>query len=146
MSDPQPAAGKLGLEAKLYYGGAGSTATTELTNVKDLTLNLQAGEADITTRGAAGWKVSLAALKEGSLEFTMVWDPSDAGFAAISNAFFSGEAIALAALDGEGGSGLDADFMITQFNRSEPLEDAITVSVTAKPTIDKVAKRKPAWI
>jgi len=33
---------KLGMDAKAYYGEAGTTATTELTNIKDLTLNHRA--------------------------------------------------------------------------------------------------------
>ena len=38
----------LGLNAKLLRGAAGSTANTEVKNVKDLTLNLESGEADVT--------------------------------------------------------------------------------------------------
>ena len=32
---------RLGLDARLYYGPANSDAPTELTNVKDVTLNLE---------------------------------------------------------------------------------------------------------
>lgn len=42
-----------------------------------------------------------------------------------------------------GGEGLDADFSITNFTRNEPLEEAITASVTAKPTY---STRAPAWV
>jgi hypothetical protein len=65
---------KLGMEAKLYYGAAGMTATTELTNVKDVTLNLESGEADVTTRGNSGWRATVGTLKTGSVEFEMIWD------------------------------------------------------------------------
>ena len=37
----------LGLDAKLLRGAAGQTGTTEVSNVKDLTLNLESGEADV---------------------------------------------------------------------------------------------------
>ena len=134
---------KLGMEAKLCYGPAGSTATTELTNVKDVTLNLETGEADVTTRGNQGWRATVATLKNGSVEFEMLWDTADAGFTAIQQAYFSNTPIALAILDGASGSGLDADFSITNFTRNEPLEEAITVSVTAKPTY---STRAPAWV
>ena len=131
---------KLGMEAKLYYGAAGATANTELTNVKDVTLNLETGEADVTTRG---WRATVATLKNGSVEFEMIWDTSDAGFTAIREAYFNNTAIALAILDGANGEGLDADFSITNFTRNEPLEEAMTVSVTAKPTY---STRAPAWV
>lgn len=134
---------KLGMEAKAYYGAAGATATTELTNVKNLTLNLSTGEADTTTRANQGWRATAATLKEGSVEFEMLWDTSDAGFSALQAAWFAADPIALAILDGDSGSGLDADFVITNFSRNEQLEEAITVSVTAKPTY---VTRAPAWI
>ena len=44
---------KLGMEAVLKYK-VGAGAWTELKNVKDVTLNLEAGEADVTTRANAG--------------------------------------------------------------------------------------------
>ncbi len=132
---------KLGLDAKLFHGEAGNTATNEMTNVKDVTLNLESGDADITTRAAKGWRISAATLKEASLEFEMVWDTSDDGFKAVKNAFFNNTAIALFASDGDG-NGLDADFVVSSFSRSEPLEEALTVSVTCKPTL---IDRAPTW-
>ena len=95
---------KLGLDAKLFHGAAGSTASSEMKNCKDVTLNLETGEADITTRAAEGWRITAATLKDASLEFEMVWDTADAGFKAIKNAYFNNTAIALFASDGNEGS------------------------------------------
>ncbi len=134
---------KLGMNAKLYYGTAGSRATSELRNTKDVTLNLETGEADVTTRGNQGWRAKVATLKDGSVEFEMVWDTADAGFTAIQQAWFNSSPIAFCILDGENGHGLDADFVVTNFSRKEPLEEAITVSVTIKPTY---STRAPAWV
>jgi hypothetical protein len=140
---------KLGMQAKLYYktgGVATAGAWTELGNIKDLTLSLETGEADVTTRANAGWRATVGTLKEGSVEFEMVWNTGDPGFTVIKNAFFAGSAIGLAIMDGEiataGSQGLQADFSITTFSRNEALEEAITVSVTAKPTYSTVA---PTW-
>lgn len=134
---------RLGLNAKLYYGTAGAKAATELTNTKDVTLNLEKGEADVTTRASNGWRSMIGTLKDGSVEFEMNWDTEDAGFVAIKNAFFDDTAIALFVADGANGSGLDADFTVTKFTRNEPLEEALTVSVTVKPT---TLTRAPAWV
>lgn len=123
---------------KFKLGGVGSANPwTTLTNVRDLTLSVEAGEADVTTRANSGWRATLATLKEGTLEFEMVWEPGDAGFEAIKDAFLNGTVIGLAALDsgGASGEGLVADFSITNFSRAEPLEEAITVSVTAKVAV-----------
>jgi len=140
---------KLGMEAKLYRNtGTYATPTwVEMTNVKDLTLNLEAAEADVTTRGNAGWRATIAALKDGSIEFEMVWDPADAGFTAIQDAYFNNTTVEFAVMDGDvtstGTQGLRATMSITKLTRSEPLEQAITVSVTAKPTYSANA---PEWM
>jgi hypothetical protein len=137
---------KLGMEAVLKFktgGQAGGGSWTALGNVKDVTLNLETGEADVTTRANAGWRATVGTLKEASVEFEMVWDTADAGFTAIKNAFFNNAVIGLQVLDGTSGQGLQADFSITNFSRSEALEEAITVSVTAKVTYSATA---PSWI
>ena len=134
---------KLGMDCKLYYGAAGATATNELTIVREVTLNLEKGEADITTRGNAGWRATAGTLKDAGLDLELLYDPDDAGFTAIKDAYFNNTAIALAILDGAGGHGLDADFTITNFSRNEPLEEGVTVSVAAKPTHQT---RSPQWI
>ena len=76
----------LGLDAVLLRGAAGSTGSTEVKNVKDLTLNLESGEADVTTRATQGWKASIATLKEASLEFGILYDTEDADFTAFQEA------------------------------------------------------------
>jgi hypothetical protein len=140
---------KIGLEGKLFRNTATYEAPTwvEMKNVKDLTLSVEAGEADATTRGNNGWKATLATLKDGSIEFDMVWDTADAGFTAIRTAFFANTPIEFAVLDGNvataGTQGLRASMAITKFSRNEPLEEAMTVSVTAKPTY---SEHPPEWM
>ena len=129
----------LGLNCVLYRGEAGQTASTEMTNVKDVEMNLTTGEADITTRAANGWRAYAATLKEASLTFQMNYESDDVDLKAIQTAFMNNSAISF--LVGEG-TGLDADFVITEFNIPQPLEEAVTVSVTAKPTL---ATRAPTW-
>ncbi len=140
---------KLGMDAKLYRntGSYASPVWNEVKNVKDVTLNLEAGEADVTTRGNAGWRANIATLKDASLEFEMVWDTADDDFTAIRTAFLTNAAIEFAVLDGpvatSGSQGLRASMAITNFSRAEPLEEAIKVSVTAKPTY---ATNPPEWM
>ena len=140
---------KLGLDAKLFRNTADYATPTwdEITNVRDLTLNLEAGEADVTTRGNDGWRATVATLKDGSIEFEMVWDSEDTDFTAIRDAFLNKTAVEMAVLDGDvvttGSQGLRASFMVTSFSRNEPLEEAITVSVTMKPTY---SANPPEWM
>jgi predicted secreted protein len=140
---------RLGFEAKLYRntGDFATPVWVEMTNVKDLTLNLEKGEVDATTRGNNGWEAIVAGLKRGSIEFEMVWDTQDAGFTAIQEAFFNDTAIEVAAMDGDitaaGTQGLRASMEVINFSRSEPLEEALTVSVTIKPAY---SANPPQWM
>jgi predicted secreted protein len=140
---------RLGMDAKLYRNTAsfGSPTWTEVTNVKDLTLNLEKGEADVTTRANGGWRATVGTLKDASIEFQMVWDTADAGFSAMQQAFFSNTPIEFAVMDGDitdpDSEGLRATFDIFSFTRNEALEEAIMVDVTIKPTY---AANAPQWI
>ena len=136
---------KLGLDCKLYRGTAGQTADVEMKNVTNVQLSLETGEADITTRAAAGWKMSVATLKEASIEFEMLYDPADADFQAVQSAFFGNSALAIFVSDGSGG-GLDCDVVVTNFSVDQSLEEAVKVNVTLKPTnIGGTAGRAPVW-
>ncbi|MGI6273728.1 MAG: phage tail tube protein [Anaerohalosphaeraceae bacterium] len=128
----------LGMNAKLYQGAAGVAVAdmTENGNVKDVTLNLEAGEADVTTRANSGWRATAPTLRECTCEFEMIWKPGDTQFQAIKTAFLTAATIALAVLTGDkataGSEGPAGDWSITNFSRNEALEEAVTVSVTAK--------------
>lgn len=132
----------LALNAKLYYGDAGATATTEISNVKNATLNLTKQEAYTSTRGSGGWATSVATLKEGSIDFNMVWDDDDDAFTAIQEAFMNDTSLAFLCLDKENGQGLDADFTVSNFTRNEDLADVLMVDVSIKPTY---STRAPEW-
>lgn len=139
---------RLGMNAKFYRSATLATVATnagmaaktwiEVSNIRDLTQNLETGEADVTTRANSGWHQTLATLKDGSLEFEMVWDTTDANFATFRTAWLYSQEIAVAAMSGDitvnGEEGLAGNFTVTNFTRGEPLDDAIKVNVTLKPS------------
>ena len=139
----------LGLDAKLYRNKdvPATPDWDEITNVRDVTLNLEAGEADVSTRGSSGWRATVATLKDASLEFEMVWDPSDDDFTALRDAYLNRTGIELAAMDGDittsGSQGLRALFAVINFTRNEPLEESLTASITVKPTFSTTP---PEWM
>lgn len=140
---------KLGLDCKLYRntGTWASPTWVEVGNARDVTVNLEKGEADLTTRANDGWRATVGTLKDASLDLEMVWDPGDAGFAAVRDAFLNGTVLDMVALDGDiatsGSQGLRAEFSILSFSRNEPLEEGVTVNVTAKPAYSENA---PEWM
>lgn len=137
----------LGLDCKLYRGNAGGKATTEMKNVTNVTVSLESGEADITTRAAEGWKMSAATLKEASVEFEMLYDPEDEDFQEVQKAYFENTPLAIFVGDGATQeSGLDCDAVVTNFSVDQSLEEAVKVSVTMKPTnIGGERGRAPKW-
>ena len=135
---------KLGNEAKLYYGPAGSSAGTsnEFTIIRNATLNLSADEVDITDRNSANWKGFMAGLLDASVDIEINNDSSDGGYQDLRAAFIGRTAIALLILDEESGEGLDADFIVTGFTRNEQAAQAQTVSITVRPYNQD---REPTW-
>lgn len=145
----------LGQDAKCFRGPAGAKATTEVKNVKSITVDMQSGETDVSTRATKGWKAFAATLKEATIDIELLYDPEDEDFNAFKNAYFQNSPIALFIADGyektagtggttasTGGEGMDADFSITGFTVEQPLEEAITVKIKARPT---ASSRAPKW-
>jgi predicted secreted protein len=144
---------RLGIEGKLYRnsGTYGGPTLVEVTNVKDVTLNLEKATADITTRGSLGWRQMVGTLRDATVDFQMVWNTGDANFTAIKNAFLANDVagqtmelfIMSTDVDDADSEGLRASFMVEKFTRNEALEDAMTVDVTIRPTF---SANPPAWV
>ncbi len=144
---------RIGLEAVLYRntGSYNSPDLEAVDNVKDLTLNLEKGSADVTTRGNNGWRAMIGVLKDATVDFSMVWNTDDAHFQAIKTAFLATDLasqsieffIMSADVDEADSEGLRATFMVEKFTKNEPLEEAQTVDVTIRPTF---ATNAPAWV
>lgn len=132
----------LGRDAKLYAGIAGSTPNTEILDVRDLSVTLNQGEIDVTTRTAKGWKVSAGGLREATISFDVLV-AKDSTEAKIFLQAFAGSSgggtdyIALRVVDApdNGILDLDADCLVTECSQTQDLEDKISFSVTCKPTI-----------
>lgn len=139
----------LGMNCKAYRntGTYGSPTWDEITNIRDLTLKLEAGDADVSRRASAGWRERLPALRDASVEFDMVWATADTDFQALLDAYTAGSAVGMLILDqaqGTAGSeGLRAAMGVFSFTREEPLEQAAMAKVSMKPMMN--ADAAPAW-
>jgi hypothetical protein len=138
---------RLGLQCKAYLKRGSPATWQEVGNIRNVSLSLEKGEADITTRSANGWKLTIGTLKEGSIETEMVWDTDDLNFVAIKDAFFNDAPVEMAFLDGPNAApsqGLLARFSVTNLSRDENLEEAVLAKITLKPTYD--ATLAPGWV
>jgi len=132
---------RMGLDGKFYYGTAGTTAASEANNVDGVNLNLSSDEAEAKRRGKK-WVATKVTYLRGELSWNMYDIEADPFLAAIKNAYIGKGKVALYPTDGASGEGLDGDYTITGFNRTEDNEGYIMYAVTAKP-IDE--QRDPIW-
>ena len=92
---------------------------------------------------------SIAALKDASVEFNMVYDLADVDLVAIRDSFLNNTSLRFMILDGDmgvaaaGSQGLRATFMISDFKLPQNLEEACMVEISMKPTYATVA---PTWV
>lgn len=133
---------RLSLDAKLYYGTAGSSAATELKTAQDCTLKLKKGEAKISSR-ASYWALVKGTLKEAEFDFTVIDDSTDTACNDLVTAWINNTPKAFLIKDAVDGHGIDADFEIIGCDRNEKLEDAVAYNFTIKPTY---VSRYPAWV
>jgi hypothetical protein len=156
---------KLGLNARLYYlltgtratwgtidtdgmyAGAAPASLSPITRVRDVTIGIEKGDADVSTRDNDGWRANLGTLKDGSLEFEIVWDPPQLSHTALLKSLLLNTTIAVAALDGDKATvatqGLWADMEVTNFSKMEELEEGQKISVTLKPALGAIP---PQWV
>lgn len=129
----------LGLNGVLHrntgaVGGGFAAATwVAMSNVTNVTLNTNKALADVTTRGGSGWRQQVGTLKEGTVDFEMIYDTADADFTAMQAAFLNNTQLEFYIADGASGTsgsqGLFALFDVTDFSIDQQLEDAFRVTV-----------------
>lgn len=110
---------KMGYEALLYYGAAGSTAATAVTNSRDIKYDNTPVVGDTTVRGdgsAPPKKTGRTVALEASLTWTMVNKSDDTTLTALLAAARTGATVALRCIPHSGSTGLDADAVISVSN------------------------------
>ena len=138
----------LSLDAKTYRntGSYGSPTWNLIDNIKDLTIPLDKSDFDLSTRGNGGYRAYAGTLKDVQIDFNMVWDPSDADQEALRDAYLNNTAIEFLFLDGlvatTGSQGPRLSMIVTKFERTENLEEALMVNVSLKPAYSSNA---PVW-
>jgi hypothetical protein len=142
---------KLGLSARLYYNSNTYASPTWVlvSRIKDVTLNSEVGEADVSTRAGGGYREVVPTLLDANVSFSMLQAPSgtDTVFEAFRSAHHNRTPIEVLVLDGDrtttGSQGLRATMTVSSFTRNENLEEAIMYDVTIRPT---PADNAPAWV
>lgn len=128
----QYGATKMGYEAQLFIGAAGSTPATQMTNCVDLEYNMDPETGDTSTRGD-GTSVPVATEKVTGLKpeitFKALSRPSDTTLAALLAAAFTGGAMAARYKNHSSGKGYDGDVNVKVKNGA-PLKGEQTFEFT----------------
>lgn len=127
---------KMGFEGILYYGAAGSTASTQLANVRDIKITRDVERGNTTVRGASDAppiKTAHVTARMIGLEVTMVNDSTDTSLEAMRVAATDGVAVALRGKDYASGKGPDGDFTLSE-SEEWNLEGEQVVTFTCEPT------------
>jgi hypothetical protein len=124
---------RMGIEGQLFYGAAGSTATTLANNVKDLTEAIDPQEADLSARGSVIEQAGPGTIKL-TISWNSNWDPADAFILACIAAATTRTPMALRTKDYSAGKGVDGDFILTKLDHKEPLKEGQAVDFEARPT------------
>src|SRR5262245_39416396 len=122
---------RVGFEGRLYWGPAGSTATTELTIARDVSYKFDPQKADVSDR-ASIIEYERTAMVKFQLEFETNNDDSNAFVAAVRVAAAAGGTMAFRTRDKTSGWGCDGDFTIG-LDESQALKDAQRIKITATP-------------
>lgn len=132
---------RMGLDGAFLYGSAGSTPAGEADNVDNVNLEMSARMAEALRRNKKFVSKKPTYL-ECSLSFSLYDIEGDVLVAAIRAAFVNKTRVAMYPKDADSGEGLNADWYISKFSRTEDNEGYIMYAVTAEPT-DEL--RDPTW-
>ncbi len=127
---------KMGFEGVIYYGVAGSTGATQITNATDISYDVDHETGDTTVRGD-GSSVPLTTgdptARSMSIEWTMINDTTDSVYEALRAAAAAAGGVAIRTKDYAAGKGFDGDCSITMKN-GMPLKGEQTTVFTAMPS------------
>ena len=138
---------RAGLSAKLYRNTAtwGTPTWSEITPVKDLTLNLEMSVAEVKARLSA-FVQNLTCLKSISVDFNMINDTSIANHGTLRDAFFAGTLVGFAVADDaiatSGTEHFRFEGYVTKWNVTQNLEEAMMVDATLVPAY---SSNVPLW-
>jgi hypothetical protein len=123
----------MGFEGLFYYGAAGSTASTQITNSRDITESFATDKGSTTIRGdgsAAPLKTSRVTGRDYNLKWQSVYKSDDTTLLALIAAAVAGTPVALRTKSYSSGLGVDADFIL-EFENGKPLAGEQTLDFTA---------------
>jgi hypothetical protein len=105
--------------------------SSSFTGVKEVTLTAERNEADVTTRASGGIATSAVTTKKFQIDIVAPYDTSQAAITTLESNFNTGSSVAVGMTNSN--ITLSANFGVFKFERSEPIDGVVSVSITLKP-------------
>ena len=130
----------IGLKCKAYYNSETYSGPTwgEVAKIGDVDLNDSRAMGESTTR-EHDFKSETPGPREVKASFEAVFKVGDTALGALQTAYENGDSIDMFFANAPGGAGATGkrgDFYVTQWNRKEPLDGAVKVSIGLALTTD----------
>ena len=140
---------KAGIKGQTYYNSG--TRTTPVWNrarlLRDFTLPISTNEIPVKNKGSQ-WIKYLRGLLDVAIDAEADWEPGNPLFEALKTSFFTESIVEIAILDGgikqAGAQGVRAGFIVTKFERGEPLEDVMTLNFSLRLAAEHT--HEPEWV
>lgn len=128
------------------HEGAAPSSLAELDLIRSADITHSDDQGDASSRKSP-YKLGIPTQIVASVDLEIPWNPTDANFILLRNAKFLRKSVACVFLDQDktvvGAQGLWADWMISDFNPSQPDDKEIMLKVKLIPTASAVP---PEWI
>lgn len=128
-----------GYQGQLFYGTAGATAATQVTNCEDLNYDNEAERASTTVRGTGATppiNTSKVVALSAVITWSMLMKSDDATLTALLAAQRTGAAVALRTKSYASGTGFDGDVTLS-VTHEMTLKGQSKFNFTAEPTDDE---------
>lgn len=140
-------AGNVGLDCvgHLNSGSEGSPVWVPMVFLRDVTLSLEKGMAELNSR-VSRWKGKKGTLKDAPIDLVFLEDTTDAVLGAILDAFLEDTLVSVMFLNGasdeSGAEGLRGVYEVAKYERGEPLEEGLTINVR----LEVAYGYEPTWV
>lgn len=129
---------RMGFEGQIFYGVAGATGATQITNARDIAYDFDYDGGSTTPRGAGTIipiECESVTVRKVSLTFGHINKDSDTTLAGLLAAAYAGTPVALRTKDKAAGKGFDGD-VVLKVKHGKPLKGEQTFEFTAVPNDD----------
>jgi len=131
-----------GYEGGLYTDNAGTE--TAIAKVREATLTIEADTIDTTNFDTEGWAENIPSFRSWSVDAELLYVPEDTSQEDLEDALFANTpvTVVLYPKDEASAKGYKGQAYITSYEVGEPVDDAVTISVTLTGTgaLTKVTK------